>query len=231
MIERRKCPKDQHKCGELRCKACKKYFPPGHLCFLDKKEPLKPNDKLIFFDFETAQDTGEHIVNFAVLQYMDGEEKVFEGDDTLSQFCCFVFTAKHKGYTLIAHNMKGFDGQFVLRWLLERGYTPKVIPQGSKLMQIQVATLGIRFIDSFSFLPMALAKLPKTFGKDEVTKGYFPHLFNRPENKDYVGPMPDPSNYSPNTMSADARQSFLKWYEDHKDDTFDFRKEMKSYCR
>nr|XP_042911388.1 uncharacterized protein LOC107451653 [Parasteatoda tepidariorum] len=32
-------------------------------------------------------------------------------------------------------------------------------------------------------------------------------------------------------MSTENRKSFLKWYEEHKDDVFDFKKEMERYCR
>ncbi|GFT51110.1 uncharacterized protein TNCV_4817121 [Trichonephila clavipes] len=41
---------------------------------------------------------------------------------------------QHKGFTATAHNMKGFDGQFILRWMLEQGQCPRVIPNGSKIM-------------------------------------------------------------------------------------------------
>ena len=30
---------------------------------------------------------------------------------------------------------------------------------------------------------MSLAKFPKTFGQDELCKGYFPHMFNKEENQ------------------------------------------------
>lgn len=131
----------------------------------------------------------------------------------------------------MAHNLKAFDGQFILRWLLEKGHEPKVIPQGSKLMSIHFQTLQITLIDSFNFLPMPLSKLPKTFGFRELAKGYFPHLFNTPENQQYVGPLPDKSFYSPDTMSPSDRTNFLKWYEERQAEPFDFRKEMLLYCR
>lgn len=92
-------------------------------------------------------------------------------------------------------------------------------------------TLQISFIDSFNFLPMSLSKLPKTFGLKELAKGYFPHLFNTIEHQDYVGPLPDKSFYSPDTMSSSERANFLMWYEQRKLETFDFGKEMLLYCR
>ena len=48
----------------------------------------------------------------------------------------------------------------------------------------------LMFIDSLSFIPMKLANFPKIFGLDELRKGYFPHLFNKKENENYVRPIP-----------------------------------------
>ena len=77
-------------------------------------EPPKPsNDKLIFYDFETDFSTGEHVVNFAVAQYVDGKEHVFKGYDALNEFCWFLFNMDHKGFTAIAHNAKAFDDVFI----------------------------------------------------------------------------------------------------------------------
>jgi len=68
---------------------------------------------------------------------------------------------------------------------------------------------GLRFLDSYNFLAMSLAKLPKAFGLTELKKGYFPHFFNNAENRDYVGPLPDPSYYGVDDMSIEARDTFL----------------------
>ena len=43
----------------------------------------------------------------------------------------------------------------------------------------------------------------------ELCKGYFPHLFNKEENQNYIGPIPDVDYYSPKTMKPDAREAFL----------------------
>lgn len=79
----------------------------SHRCFLKVVPPKKSSDKLIFFDFESDQSTGEHIVNFAIAQYADGREKIFKGYGACDNFCTWLFTPGHKGYTAIAHNMKG----------------------------------------------------------------------------------------------------------------------------
>lgn len=66
-----------------------------------------PSDRLIFFDFETDQSSGEHVVNLAVAQYAVGTERVFCGYDACKDFCSWLFSPIHKGFTVIAHNMKG----------------------------------------------------------------------------------------------------------------------------
>ena len=55
---------------------------------------------------------------------------------------------------------------------------------------------------------MSLAKFPKTFGQTELCKGYFPHLFNKEENQDYVGPIPCQADYGVNFMKPEARGIF-----------------------
>jgi hypothetical protein len=80
---------------------------------------------------------------------------------------------------------------------------------------------------------MGLAKFPKTFGLDELHKGYFPHLFNKRENESYVGPIPCEPYYNPNGMSSENRKAFQKWHKEQRDNNvvFDFEKEIIKYCR
>lgn len=194
-----------------------------------KEKPY--SDLLLFFDFETDQSTGEHLVNFAVCQYMSGRELVFSGYDACEQFCKFLVSPIHKHYTAIAHNMKSFDGQFILKWMLDQGLQPAVIPNGSKLMSIEIQCLDLRIIDSFNFLPMGLSKMPSTFGLTELKKGYFPHLFNTPDNQTYIGTLPSKVYYCPDSMQTAERVKFNAWYEERQKYTFDFQKEMLEYCR
>ena len=96
-----------------------------------------------------------------------------------------------------------------------------------------VPMLKIKFIDSLSFIPMRLADFPRTFGLDELVKGYFPHLFNRRENRDYVGPLPPIPYYHPDGMSPSDREKFMKWHSNLVADNyvFNFREEILTYCR
>ena len=80
-------------------------------------------------------------------------------------------------------------------------------------MSIQVPVCKIRFTDSLKFIPMPLADMPKVFGETELTKGYFPHFFNRHENQSVVLPhLPDVQYYNPDGLKPKARQKFLFLY-------------------
>ena len=108
--------------------------------------------------------------------------------------------------------MKGYDGIFLLSYLIEKAMVPQtIIFKGTKIMTMTIANqLNIKVIDSFNHLPMSLSKLPQSFGLTELKKGYFPHLFNTLENHNYVGPYPPTKFYSPEFMSAENRTKFLK---------------------
>lgn len=94
------------------------------------------------------------------------------------------------------------------------------VSNGGKIMQLNFDR--IRFIDSLSFFQMPLSAFPKTFGLTELKKGYFPHLFNTPENQSYVGPIPTP-HYMPEVMSVSGRKGFETWHA-QQTGTFDFLK-------
>ena len=64
------------------------------------------------------------------------------------------------------------------------------------------------FLDSVSFLPCALRKLPEAFGL-QVTKSWYPHCINTEENLDYVGPMPDISYYGVDEMGEGGIPSMV----------------------
>ena len=75
-----------------------------------------------------------------------------------------------------------------------------------------------------------LSTFPKTFGLKKLKKGYFPHLFNTPENQNYVKLIPSKHYYDPDHMKPEKRTAFLKWYNEQVD-VFDFKKELVAYCR
>ena len=70
---------------------------------------------------------------------------------------------------------------------------------------------------------------PKTFGLTELKKGYFPHLFNRPENQNYEGSIPDQQYYMPEVMSVSSRKAFETWHA-QQTGTSNFVEEPVAYC-
>ena len=168
-----------------------------------------------------------------VAQNESGEEFVFSGTNTKDEFCKWVFEDKNANTTFVAHIFQAYDGYFIFQYLYKNGITPEIITRGAKILSLTVPEMNIKFIDSLCFIPMKLAAFPKTFGLTELQKGYFPHFFNRAENQEYVGPLPDAKYYDPDGMSPADREKFFAWYNDlvRKEHVFDFQAEILRYCQ
>lgn len=224
------------------------------------KERGKKLQMYIYFDFECTQENGTHVPNLCVAhrvcQYCDHlkvdqpcshcehlgpRRHLFRGSETLKQFMEWLFQAQphatqksqsqllHEGAIVIAHNFKGYDGQFILNYLVHTAcITPSVIMNGTKILSMEV--LGLKFIDSYNYLPFALSKMPSAFGFEEMKKGYFPHFFNTEQNQNYVGPYPPASYYNPDDMTCSGRKAFYDWYRQQEGKLFDFQKEFVDYC-
>ena len=251
----RKCPKchnsmdvrklNKHPCVDNKtCSTCEAVLNPDHQCYMQqeqvKEEPSYA--QLLFFDFECTQEHGIHEVNLCVVYNEEGEVKVFRGKNTVKEFCEWLFTPEHDKCIVIAHNFQGYDSYPILRFLNQEGIPYDVIYNGAKCVTLRTKTkqkkrtslnIDIKFIDSLNFIPMALAKFPKTFGQDELCKGYFPHYFNKDENQEYVGPMPCQDDYGANTMKPEAREKFMTWHQEQvvNNYVFDFQQEILKYCR
>ena len=78
---------------------------------------------------------------------------------------------------------------------------------------MNIDELKIRFIDSYLFFQSPLSSLSGMFNLKNLygieAKGNFPHRFNRPENYDYIGPMPDIEYYEIDRMNEDKRNDFI----------------------
>ena len=216
---------------------------PNHKCYIQQEQPKeKPSyAQLLFFDFECTQEHGIHEVNLCVVYNEEGEVAVFRGKNTVTEFCEWLFTREHDKCIVIAHNFQGYDSYPVLKQFNQNGIPYDVIYNGAKCVTLTTKTkekrkwfqIEIKFIDSLNFIPMALGKFPKTFGQDELCKGYFPHFFNKDENQEYVGPIPCQDDYGVNYMKPEAREKFMTWYQEQVDNNyvFDFQKEILKYCR
>ena len=229
----------------------------------DQEEEETLLTKYIFFDFEcTQEDLNEegsylHVPNYCVAHRIclncihddnikqpckecGQREHVFAGRNTQKDFCKWLLSRENKGVTAIAHNMKGYDGQFILDHMFNIGMCPKVVMNGAKLMSIELKEKArnkekkdvteLKIIDSSNFIPAPLSSFPKTFGLTEMKKGYFPYLFNTKSNESYLGPWPPVDTYNPDHMKPEQRKAFLVWYEQQKNKTFNMAREMYEYC-
>ena len=88
----------------------------------------------------------------------------------------------------------------------------------------------LTFIDSISFMPCSLSKLPETFGLTSA-KSCYPYYFNTNENMNYVGEVTDVWFYGADAMSVEERTEFLALYEAQKSDVFDNRNVLEAYCQ
>ena len=254
----RKCPKCHqamdvrrirgrgHQCVDnKKCPTCKIMRNPqdlNHKCYMQQVEPKEESsyNHLLFFYFECTQEHGIHEVNLCVVYDEEKEVGVFRGKNAVKDFCNWLLTPEHQDCIVMAHNFQGYDSYPIIKYLNENAVGCKAIYNGAKCVTLETKVkkshqlkIRIKFIDSLNFIPMALAKFPKTFAQPELCKGYFPHFFNKDENQDYVGPMPCQDDYGVNYMKPEAREAFMTWHQEQVDNNyvFDFRHEILEYCR
>ena len=240
-----------HKCGFTKCFNCLEIVKTGnHQCYMLSKNPkggkcgsckncdvkgvvenknCTYTEKYIFFDYEAQQETGVHRPNLVIAHGFFGEKFIF---DTNEEFCEWLISREHKGYTAIAHYARGYDSQFILQYCIANTVKPYTIYSGTKLMMLEVPSIGLKIIDSHNFVQAPLSTFPKTFGLTELKKGYFPHLFNTEANENYVGPIPDKKYYCYDTMKEDERKKFIEWHSKKVEEgyIFDMAKELVEYC-
>lgn len=248
-----------HACGEIFCKTCQKYCPINHLCYVQRQPGKLERSAVVylFYDFETRceeplnrgdDNTLVHEPNLCVAhqicthcledenmsnwcQGCGVREYVFT-ENPVSQFVdlCMLPRKNFSKTICIAHNAKSFDGQFILRHLVEKvRIKPEVILNGTKIILMTVE--NVKFIDSLNFMNLPLSSLPQAFSLPDIEKGTFPHRFNRRENENYVGPIPALEEYSPEIMKSGDREKFLAWYAEQRDVIFNFQEELIKYCK
>lgn len=129
----------------------------------------------------------------------------------VKDFCSWLFTPEHRGARVVAHNLQSYDAYFVLQEAYKEMLIPKLIVRDSKALSMRFEEHDIAFIDSLNFIPLPLPGFRKAFGlSTELQKDDFPHRFNRTENQDYVGPMPELHWYHPDSKKPEARTKLVE---------------------
>ena len=130
----------------------------------------------------------------------------------------------------IAHNFKGYDSYFVLEQCHAKYLKLDQLANGTKILSLSFA--GLKFLDSLSFLRMALSSFPKAFGLCELKNGFFSHFFNVKEHEHYIGPILTRDYYDPEGMSTTRKAEFEEWHAarvaEHYE--FNFQEELLTYC-
>ena len=100
----------------------------------------------------------------------------------------------------IAHNAKAFHSQFILKRAFLLKWNPQIILSGLKIISMKMQ--HFHFLDSISYLPMPLRKLPEAFGLSSK-KSWFSYYWNTKANLDYVGPIPDIGYFGAHEMGRE----------------------------
>ncbi|XP_049332872.1 uncharacterized protein LOC125801098 isoform X1 [Astyanax mexicanus] len=223
----------KHECRKALCRHCGAKIESNfdHQCFMEPLKREQSDEKYIFYDFESNQETGYHVANYICCIDFKGNVWSAEGTDCVSAFFKKFRRNKYKGYTFIAHNARGYDSYILLNRLVVEGVTPCLIAQGGKILCFEDKKFDQRYIDSLSFLPMKLSAIPKAMGFTAEKKGYFPHFWNTQKNQNYVGPYPHPEFYGVDSMMSKERDEFFEWYKTLDGKVFDFKQELVAYCQ
>ena len=251
----------RHRCGFAKCIVCKEYvYINDHRCYIQpvvqEKEAEEteqteegggcmvapPPPLFVYADIEAYRNE-ENVFIANLLCYSSSSEEeihVIDGDQCVLNFLQELDdlaevpdnNEEQREVIVIFHNLKGFDSMFLINELYQQ--QRQVINQltvGAKVLSFTSGPL--KFIDSLSFLPMPLASFPGTFNLSELKKGFFPHLFNTPENQQYVGRIPDLEFFDPDSMMSSKKEELLQWHVEQvrRNVQFNFKEELISYCQ
>lgn len=156
-----------------------------------------------------------------------GEEK----SNCLKQFALYILQPKFRDAVFLGMYSSGFDNHFIFLQLMELGVRVNPVFKGNKLLTFSIPALNIRFLDFFCYVPSSLKNLEKSFNLKTGSKGYFPHILNKPENYGLRLPhLPPKHFYEPEMMKTEELGDFEKWYNKNYNNPFIFAQEILTYC-
>ena len=253
-------PKHPHRCYEEECYSCGQYVKIAtHKCYIQPPyEPPPPQQRNANGE-TTANEVPPPKLMYADIECMLTEDRGFipnllchrgewqsdittiKGEGCVDTFLNHLHDYSHPAddntieeqpLIILFHNLKGFDGIFILHALYKALCTVEdQLIIGAKVLSFKSGAFV--FKDSLCFLPMPLSNFPATFGLTELKKGFFPHAFNTAEHQNYRGPIPAIDYYDPNGMSPKTKTEFERWHADQvrRNVTFDFQVELEEHCK
>lgn len=168
----------------------------------------------------------------------------------ITEFVDWLLDEENEYFIFIAHNAKGkyyqvsnmtflnissnegYDAHFIINEIhkqqIPRDSDINVILSGSKIIGVGFRRIMLK--DSSLFIPMPLDQFETAFELNDMNlkKGFFPHAFNKPENYDYIGPMPPQECYGIKFFNSKKLDEFKKFYQAN--NIFDFKNELAEYC-
>lgn len=177
----------------------------------------------------------EHVVNLIVAKNtFTKEKKMWYGVDCLKEFLLFMQQYNKGKNMCFAHNASGYDTRLLFEEAckLQLNVSMEPILRGTKFLQLKIGHVYYR--DSMLHIPGSLKDLAKTFTTETILeKGFFPHLFNTPENQNYIGKIPDKKYFDPafGMKTQKDFDEFNEWYDSWNGRTdWNFKEELIKYC-
>ena len=135
-MEVRQLNSKKHICGR-KCSTCGVLLneKDEHKCYIQKSEHSEESqyNELLFFDLECTQEDGVHKANLCIVHNEAGDEQLFQGKNTVVDFCKWLFTRDHQDCIVVAHNFQGYDGYFIQNYLNKNGIKYEVSSDSSSV--------------------------------------------------------------------------------------------------
>ena len=198
--------------------------------------------ELVFADVECILDSTNTFITILICCARGDKDTIFHHwrTNSVELFINTVLSwskaAKKDGkapdLTIFFHNLKGFDGVFIMNSLYKLNLkVTDIMGMGTKMLHFKHKYLTT-FKDSLSLLNMPLSNFIKTFGLTELKKGWFPHKFSKLDNLQYEGEIPPLHYYEPQHMNEDKKKECEGWHAQQvvKGEIWNFQQELLSYC-
>jgi hypothetical protein len=172
-----------------------------------------------------------------LLIYMNIFTGEFRKTSSIETFIRDMLTINKGNNIVLAHNASGYDSRLIFEELAKivgEKNEIKAIMRGGKFMRLCINKTI--FLDSMLHVVGSLKSLAKDYlkgGPVQLAKGYFPHLFNKAINYNYVGPIPPKEDFdlSFSINTEGDLEEFNEWYATWEGrDDWNFKKEIELYC-
>ena len=208
----------------------------------DFESQQDPGQVMVFADVECLLDSSNTFVPILICYARDDDDIIFHhwGTNCIQTFLPAMMDWSNqdnkeedtKGLHIFFHNLKGFDGSFMIDALYKMNLkVTDIMATGTKALHFKHRNL--KFKDYLSFLNTPLTNFTKTFGLTELKKGWFPHKFSKPENLEYEGTIPDLRYYDTKDMKVEKKEECETWHAKEVliGAVWNFRQELLCYCK